>query len=216
MEDNIKNMMANFVAMKEAISGVQKSILDVKEFLQNMETRANVMAAAMESAGIESTELIAALIKEKNAERDNFAAAIQKTKDDAKTELEAAVIKAKEDAIKEMDGEIVKNKEDFQKELDSLKQLTILLSQTSQVQNKAPSERMSVTSYLSPSQTSETQLSESAKSFGTICEELLKHTKNYLRNLNVEYRVDISAVSRSVSSMRNTHIMWTFLTLSLA
>jgi chromosome segregation ATPase len=182
MEDKIKTMMSSFGALKEAI--------------QDMRSRVNLMEAAVESSESASADLMAALIKEKNAERADFEAAINKTKEEAERELKDAVAKAKEEAVKEMDAEILKDKQEVQKQLDSLKQLSAVLSQT---QSKAPSEHLSVDTYVAPSHASqahEPSEVESTTSFETICDELLRHTKNYLRSLNVEYRVDINAVSK--------------------
>jgi hypothetical protein len=182
MEEKIRNMMSSFGALKEAV--------------QDMRIRVNLMEAAVESLESASADLVAALINEKNAEHTELQATINKTREDAKNELDAAIIKAKEEAIKEMDADILKDKQEVQKQLDSLKQLSAVLSQT---QSKAPSEQMSPTTYVAPSHASqahEPSETESTTSFETICDELLRHTKNYLRSLNVEYRVDINAVSK--------------------
>lgn len=187
MADNITKMVESFNAMEDTIQGMKRSIANAKAFVQDMEPQVNRIALDVDSTRAGSTDLIATLIKERDADRAEFEAVIKKTKDEAKEEIEAAIAQAKKDAIAELDAETIKNREEVQKQLVSLQQLGNMFSQKSKA-----SEEMSVTTFTSQPVSE----AESSTSFEAICDELLQHTDNYLRTLNLEYRVDINAVSK--------------------
>ena len=214
MEDKVRAMQTAFDTMTDDMKGASGLLYDVKSLVQDLETRMKSMennlkdleaaskhlnTVAIESEQNKQREIDAAFDKGKQFAVTELSESIRKDRDDARNEFNAAFIKIKEEARMEMEAAVIKAKE------DTIKELTFALAKSKipvPINHKAEN---AVTTQLPTMRPSEADCSTS---FGTICEELIRHTASYLRTLNHEYRVEIS----NVSGMLTIHeLLYSFL-----